>query len=151
MPVAKLKEFLDGHGVKYVSISHSKAYTALEVAESAHVQGKEMAKTVVVKMDDKLALAVLPATQKVDVELLRKGVGAHSVQLAQEQDFRGDFPGCELGAMPPFGNLYGMEVYVEPRLAADREIAFNAGSHTELIRLTYKDFENLVKPKLVPM
>lgn len=151
MPVAKLKEFLDAQGVKYVTISHSKAFTAMEVAESAHVQGREMAKTVVLNVDGKLAMAVLPAVQKVDLDLLRRNLGATSVELAREQDFRADFPGCEVGAMPPFGNLYGMEVFVEPRLAADKEIAFNAGSHTELIRLGYKDFERLVKPRLVPM
>lgn len=151
MPVAKLKSFLDANGVKYVSISHSQAFTAMEVAESAHVQGKEMAKTVVLKMDGRLVMAVVPATQKVDLELLRKGTTAGSIELAQEQDFRNDFPGCEVGAMPPFGNLYGMEVYVEPRLAADKEIAFNAGSHTEVFRMAYRDFERLVKPKLVPM
>jgi Ala-tRNA(Pro) deacylase len=151
MPVAKLKEFLDANKVKYVSISHSKAYTAMEVAESAHVQGKEMAKTVVLSLDGKPAMAVVPATQKVDLEMLRKELGVGSVALAQEQDFRGDFPGCEVGAMPPFVNLYGMDVFVEPRLAADKEIAFNAGSHTELIRMTYKDYERLVRPRLVPM
>lgn len=151
MPVAKLKEYLDANAVKYVTISHSKAFTAMEVAESAHVQGKEMAKTVVVNLDGKLAMAVLPAVQKVDLELLRKNTGAASLELAREQDFRADFPGCEVGAMPPFGNLYGLDVYVEPRLSADKEIAFNAGSHTELIRLAYKDFERLVKPRLVPM
>jgi Ala-tRNA(Pro) deacylase len=151
MPVAKLKEFLDAQGVKYVTISHSKAFTAMEVAESAHVQGREMAKTVVLNVDGKLAMAVLPAVQKVDLDLLRKNLGAASVELAREQDFRADFPGCEVGAMPPFGNLYGMEVFVEPRLAADLEIAFNAGSHTELIRLAFKDFERLVKPRLMPM
>jgi Ala-tRNA(Pro) deacylase len=151
MPVTKLKEFLDVNAVKYISISHSKAFTAMEVAESAHVQGKQMAKTVVLKKDGGLVLAVLPAVQKVDLDLLRKGTGARSMELAQEQDFCSDFPGCEVGAMPPFGNLYGMEVFVEPRLAADREIVFNAGSHTELIQMAYKDFERLVKPKLVPM
>ncbi len=151
MPVAKLKEYLDANAVKYVTISHSKAFTAMEVAESAHVQGKEMAKTVVLNLDGKLAMAVLPAVQKVDLDLLRKNTGAASLELAREQEFRSDFPGCEVGAMPPFGNLFGMEVYVEPRLAADKEIAFNAGSHTELIRLAYKDFERLVKPRLVPM
>ena len=151
MPVAKLKAFLDANGVKYIAISHSKAYTAMEVAEAAHVQGKDMAKSVVVNVDGKPAMAVLPATQKVDLELFRKGTGAGSVELAQEQDFRSDFPGCEVGAMPPFGNLYGMDVFVEPRLAADQEIAFNAGSHTELIRMTYKDFERLVRPRLLPM
>ena len=151
MPVAKLKEYLDANAVKYISISHSKAFTAMEVAESAHVQGREMAKTVMLKKDGLLAMAVLPAVQKVDLDLLRKGSGAVSLELAHEPDFRSDFPGCEVGAMPPFGNLYGMEVFVEPRLAADQEIAFNAGSHTELIQMAYKDFERLVKPKLVPM
>ena len=151
MPVAKLKEFLDANAVKYVSISHSRAFTAMEVAESAHVQGKEMAKTVMLRLDGQMAMAVLPANQKVNLDLLRKGTGATSLELAHEQDFRSDFPGCEVGAMPPFGNLYGMEVFVEPRLAADKEIAFNAGSHTELIQMAYKDFERLVKPKLVPM
>lgn len=151
MPVAKLKEYLDAQGVKYVTISHSKAFTAMEVAESAHVLGREMAKTVVLNVDGKLAMAVLPAVQKVDLDMLRKNLGATSVELAREQDFRADFPGCEVGAMPPFGNLYGMAVLVEPRLAADKEIAFNAGSHTELMRLAFKDFERLVKPRLVPM
>jgi len=151
MPVAKLKEFLDANGVKYVSISHSQAFTAMEVAESAHVQGKEMAKTVILNVDGRLRMAVLPAIQKVDLELLRRELGAASVELALEQEFRSDFPGCEVGAMPPFGNLFGLEVLVEPRLAADREIAFNAGSHTELIRMAYQDFERLVRPRLVPM
>lgn len=151
MPVAKLKEYLDANGVKYISISHSKAFTAMEVAESAHVQGREMAKTVMLRMDGGLAMAVLPAVQKVNLELLREGAGIASLELAHEQDFRSDFPGCEVGAMPPFGNLFGMPVFVEPRLAADKEISFNAGSHTELIRMAYKDFERLVRPKLVPM
>lgn len=151
MPVAKLKEYLDAQGVKYVTISHSKAFTAMEVAESAHVQGRDMAKTVVLNVDGKLVMAVLPAIQKVDLDMLRKNLGATSVELAREQDFRADFPGCEVGAMPPFGHLYGMAVLVEPRLAADKEIAFNAGSHTELIRLAFKDFERLVKPQFVPM
>lgn len=151
MPAGKLKEYLDSQGVKYVTISHSKAYTAMEVAESAHVKGKEMAKSVILKVDGKLAMAVLPATQKVHVERLRKTAGVGNVEIAGEQDFRGDFPGCEVGAMPPFGNLYGMAVFVDPHLAEDEEIAFNAGTHTELMWLRYKDFERLVKPKTIPM
>jgi Ala-tRNA(Pro) deacylase len=148
MPAAKLKEFLDGHRVKYVSIQHSPAYTAQEIAASAHVSGKELAKTVMVSLDGKLAMAVLPASGKVDVDRLREASGATDVMIASEQDFRGAFPECELGAMPPFGNLYGMDVYVDERLAEDLEIAFNGGSHSELIRLAYKDFARLVKPTL---
>jgi len=151
MPAGKLKEYLDSQGVKYITISHSKAYTAMEVAESAHVKGKEMAKSVILKVDGKLAMAVLPATQKVHVERVRKGAGAGSVEIAGEQDFRSDFPGCEVGAMPPFGNLYGMDVFVDPHLSEDDEIAFNAGTHTELMWLRYRDFERLAKPKPIPM
>ena len=147
MPVKKLKEFLDSQKIKYVAINHSPAYTAQEIAASAHVRGKELAKTVIVTLDGKMAMAVVPASRKVGFDLLGEVAGAKNVQLASEQAFRDMFPGCEVGAMPPFGNLYGMEVYVSKLLAEDEEIAFNAGSHTELIRLAYKDFERLVKPK----
>jgi Ala-tRNA(Pro) deacylase len=148
MPVKKLKEFLDSHKVKYVTISHSKAYTAQEAAESAHIAGRDMAKTVMVKIDGKMAMAVLPASYHIDLELLRYVAQADWVELATESEFEDLFPGCELGAMPPFGNLYGMGVFVAMSLAEDDEIAFNAGSHTELIKLAYKDFEQLVNPRL---
>ena len=149
MPSKKLKEFLDSHGVKYVTIRHSMAYTAQEVAASAHICGKEMAKTVIVKIDGALAMAVLPAAEKVDVGRLREAAGANTARIAAEEDFRDAFPECELGAMPPFGNLYGMDVYIDQQLAKNEEIAFNAGSHMELIRLSYRDFEKLVQPKTV--
>lgn len=148
MPVRKLREFLDSKHVKYVSINHSPAFTAQEIAASAHVRGKELAKTVMVTLDGRLAMAVLPASRKVGFDLLREAAGVGDVQLASEQAFRDMFPGCEVGAMPPFGNLYDMEVYVSKSLAQDEEIAFNAGSHTELIRMAYKDFEDLVHPKV---
>jgi Ala-tRNA(Pro) deacylase len=149
MPVRRLKEFLDREHVKYVTIGHSAAYTAQEIAASAHVPGRELAKTVLVKLDGKLAMAVLPASFKIELDLLRDAAGAEEIELATEPEFRDKFPGCELGAMPPFGNLYGMAVFVADSLAEDDEIAFNAGSHTELIRLTYRDFERLVEPKVV--
>lgn len=147
MPVDKLKEFLNSRKVKYVTLSHSAAYTAQEIAASAHIRGKELAKTVMVTLDGKMAMAVLPASRKVNFEQIREAAGAKDAQLASEQAFRDAFAGCEVGAMPPFGNLYDMDVYVSPLLAQDEEIAFNAGSHTELIRMAYKDFERLVKPK----
>ena len=149
MPVKKLKNFLDSNKIKYVSISHSKAYTAQEIAVSAHIPGKEVAKIVMVKIDGKMAMAVLPASYKVDFELLKKASGAKSIELASEREFQDIFPECDVGAMPPFGNLYGMEVYVAESLSEDEEIAFNAGSHTELIKLSYKDFERLTKPKVM--
>jgi Ala-tRNA(Pro) deacylase len=147
MPAQKLKDFLDRHNIKYVTISHSLTYTAQEIAASAHIAGKELAKTVMVKTDDKMAMAVLPASYKVDLDRLKKAAGTGKVELANEQEFRDLFPESEVGAMPPFGNLYGMEVFVDESLSQDKEIAFNAGSHTELIKLAYRDFERLVKPK----
>jgi Ala-tRNA(Pro) deacylase len=149
MPVQKLKELLDKEKVRYVSISHSPAYTAQEVAASAHVRGKELAKTVMVKIDGEMAMTVLPASYRVDMERLKEATGAAKVELAGEKDFKDLFPGCEVGAMPPFGNIYGLPVFVAATLAEEEEIVFNACSHTELIRLAYKDFERIVSPKVV--
>lgn len=149
MPVRKLKEFLDREKIKYVSIVHSTAYTAQEVAASAHVTGKELAKTVIVELDRKMAMAVLPANRKIVLQDLREVTGCDEVKFASEDEFRQRFPDCETGAMPPFGNLYGMEVYVAESLIGNEEIAFNAGSHTEIIRLPFKDFERLVRPKVM--
>lgn len=149
MPGKKVKYFLDEHDVTYQSIPHSRAFTAQGVAASAHVPGREVAKTVMVKVDDEMAMAVLPASYRVNFELLASLIGADNVELASEEEFRQLFPDCEVGAMPPFGNLYGMEVYVTESLAEDEQIAFNAGSHTELIQMSYQDFERLVKPKVL--
>ena len=149
MPAKKLKAFLDENKVKYLSISHSPTYTAQEIAAAAHVPGKELAKTVIIRVDGKMAMAVLPATQKIDFKQLKEALGAKSVELATEKEFADSFPECEPGAMPPFGNLYEMEVYVADSLAEDDEIAFNAGSHTELFRLAYQDFEKLVNPRVM--
>ena len=149
MPAKKLKEYLNNNNIKYVTIFHSQAYTAQEVAATAHIPGKELAKTVMVKIDDKMAMAVLTAADKVDFDSLKEAVGASKVELASEQEFENMFPGCEIGTMPPFGNLYETQVFVEENLTEDTEIAFNAGSYTELIRLSYKDFERLVKPTVV--
>ncbi|MDO8141220.1 MAG: YbaK/EbsC family protein [Candidatus Brocadiales bacterium] len=149
MPIQKLKEFLDSHNIKYVTISHSRAFTAQETAASAHIPVKELAKTVMIKMNGKMAMAVLPASSKVDFDLLKKATGAATIEIANEKEFKDLFPDCEIGAMPPFGNLYGMEVFVAKTLTEDREIAFNAGSHRELVKLAYKNFEQLVKPKVI--
>ncbi|HUV30567.1 MAG TPA: YbaK/EbsC family protein [Acidobacteriota bacterium] len=146
MPVKKLKQFLEKNNISYVTMSHSPAYTAQTIAATAHVPGKDLAKTVMIKLDGKMAMAVLPASYKVDFDLLKEAAMAQKVELASEQEFKDMFPECELGAMPPFGNLYGMEVYVAESLAEEDEIAFNAGSHTELIKLKYRDFETLVGP-----
>lgn len=149
MPVQQLKEFLDRNEIKCVAITHSTAYTAQEIAALTHTKGKDLAKTVIVKIDDRIAMAVLPASYQVDLALLREATGAQTVALASEAEFRSRFPGCETGAMPPFGNLYDMDVFADITLTRDREIAFNAGSHKELIRLDYADFARLAKPKLI--
>lgn len=149
MPVKKLAEFLNEHNIKYVTIRHSLAYTAQEIAASAHLPGKELAKTVMINIDGKMAMAVLPASSKVNFETLKNAAGAENAELASEEEFQRMFPDCEIGAMPPFGNLYGMEVFASETLAQDEEIAFNAGSHTELVQLAYKDFERLVSPRMV--
>lgn len=146
MHLNKLRTFLDEQHVKYVVISHSKAYTAQGIAAISHISGKELAKTVIVKLDGVLGMAVLPASFQVDLLALKKAVGVRDVALASEREFKEHFPDCETGAMPPFGNLYGIPVYVDETLTVDREIAFNAGSHHELIKLSYADFERLVHP-----
>lgn len=148
MPIPALKDFLDRNGVRYAIIAHSPAFTAQQIAARAHISGRELAKTVMVKIDDRLAMAVLPASQKVDLQELQQALGARRIEIAKEEEFRSRFPGCDLGAMPPFGNLYGMDVYVADSLAEDEEIAFNAGTHTELLKLAFDDFTRLVHPTL---
>lgn len=149
MPVEKLKAFLDENSVRYVTIRHSSAFTSQEIAASAHVSGKEFAKTVMIKINDKMAMAVLPASYQIDFEALKSALGTARISLATEAEFKALFPGCEVGAMPPMGNLYGQDVFVAQSLAEDKEIAFNAGSHTEIIRMAFDDFARLVKPKVL--
>ena len=149
MPVHALKRFLDEHHIKYVVISHSPAYTAQEIAASAHIRGRELAKTVMLKVDGRLAMAVLPASMQIDFELLRDALGCRTVGLASEREFKGLFPDCEVGAMPPFGNLYNLETYVADALTEDDEIAFNAGTHTELVKMSYRDYAHVAKPTVL--
>jgi Ala-tRNA(Pro) deacylase len=143
---ARLRQFLDEKGTKYVTVSHSRAYTSQEVAASLHVPGRELAKSVVVNADGGFALGVLPAPRRIDLGQLKKAVGARELRLATEAEFKSLFPDCETGAMPPFGNLYGLPVWADESLKDDAEIVFNAGSHTDTVRMSYKDFERLVAP-----
>lgn len=148
MSVKKLKNFLDENGIKYVTVRHSNAYTAQEVASAVHVSGKGFAKTVIVNLDGRMAMCVLPASYKVDFKQLRRTLKADNVELADEAEFRYQFPDCEPGAMPPFGNLYNLDVYVAESLTSNNEIVFNAGTHTEIIRMKFEDFQRLVNPKI---
>lgn len=149
MILKALCDYLDRESIRYTVISHSPAFTAQEIAATSHISGRELAKTVILRIDGELAMAVLPASYRVDVELLGELSGAIRIEMAHEADFRDVFPGCETGAMPPFGNLFGMPVQVADELTNDEYIAFNAGSHTELIQMRYRDFERLVQPRVL--
>ena len=150
MVLQKLRDYLDEEKVKYVVITHSPAHSAQEVAQAAHISGKEMAKTVMTKVDGEIVMVVLPASAKVDLGRLLDATGADEVELAHEREFKHLFPGCQLGSMPPFGNLFGLRTFVADELSEDEEIAFNAGSSTELIKLAYKDYARLVQPRALP-
>jgi len=149
MPIMKLREYLDAQNLKYVVHIHSPAYTAQEIAMAAHIPGKELAKTVIVKIDGRTAMVVMPANERINFAFLKEATGAHEVSIAREEEFEKLFPDCEVGAMPPFGNLYDIEVFVSERLAEHEEITFNACSHRELIRMPYADFQRLVKPTVL--
>ncbi|MFE8069449.1 YbaK/EbsC family protein [Marinobacteraceae bacterium S3BR75-40.1] len=145
----KLKEYLDSNAVKYQSLPHEPAADAARTAHVAHVPGREFAKAVIVKANGRLTMAVVPATDHVHVKELKQALGAADLELADEDEIRAAFPDCEVGAMPPFGNLYGMEVFVNEHLREDDSIVFNAGSHDEALRMSYQDFDRLVHPQVL--
>ena len=149
MSSIQLKDYLNEKNIKYINTYHPATYTAAETAESAHIPGNQMAKTVIVKIDGKLAMVVLPAAEKIDFELLEGATGDSHITLARENEFTDRFHDCETGAMPPLGNIYGMDVYVEEALSQDKTISFNACMHDQLISISYEDFINIVKPKIV--
>lgn len=146
MTLARLKELLEERQVRYETIQHERTITAQETAQATHIRGKEFAKTVVVRLDDHLAMVVLPASMMIDLDLLKRATGARQAAIAEETELAHIFPECEPGAMPPFGSLYGMEVFVADLLGENEHIAFNAGSHTELMQMAYRDFERLTAP-----
>jgi Ala-tRNA(Pro) deacylase len=146
MALERLKKYLDEEKAHYVCIQHSPAFTAAEVAESAHVSGHELAKVVVVQLDGRMALALAPAPAKINLNLLREVAGAGEARLAAEAQFKPLFPECETGAMPPFGPLFGMPVYASHLLVHNMFIAFNACSHTVVMRMAYVDFARLARP-----
>lgn len=151
MPLNKLINYLEENDKKYVVVKHSTAYTAQEIAASAHIPGKEMVKTVIVKADGEPKMVVLPSTHDVDLDSVRDALNSDNVELATEDEFEAMFPDCELGAMPPFGNFYDMDTLVAECLTDDEEIAFNAGSHRELVKMNYSDFEELLNPQIMPV
>jgi len=144
----RLQNYLDSHNIPYEVVSHPTAYTAHDVAETLHVSANMFAKVVIVKADERLLMVVLPASWKVDFKQLKDVLRAENVRLATEYEFAQLFPDCDIGSMPPFGNLYGIEVYVDELLTRDEEILFEAGTHAGAIKLRYKDFAELVHPKV---
>lgn len=147
----RLKSFLEKKHVKYNRIPHPLAYTAQDLAARSHISGKEFAKSVIIKLNGKIAMLVTQGHLRVNLEALREALHAQEVSLASEYEFQEYFPECEVGAMPPFGNLYDMEVYVTDELTHDEKIAFNAGNHSEIIQMRYKDYDKLVHPKVLKL
>jgi Ala-tRNA(Pro) deacylase len=152
MPISKkLKDLFDAAKVSYEVYNHPLAYTAQEIAERQHFSGNDMAKVVMLKVDDRLVMAVVTGNQQVHLPTVRASLRADAVRLATEDEFVARFPGCEIGAMPPFGNLFGVPTYVDPRVAQDEAIYFNAGNHVQTVRLQYQDYARLALPQVVPL
>jgi Ala-tRNA(Pro) deacylase len=148
MPISKkLRDFLTKNKISFEAMQHSVAYTAQEIAQAQHVPGNETIKSVIVKVDGKCVMCVLPATYKIDLEKLKKVLNGKTLQLAGEEDLSKLFPDYELGAEPPFGNLYGLDVYVDSSLQNNETVVFNAGTHTDTVRLAFSDFTKLAKPQ----
>lgn len=151
MPLSKLETYLRNQDVSFNKIVHHKTYTAQRTAADAHISGKEIAKTVIMKIDGEMCMVILPADMQIDINLLKESTGAKNIRLATEIEFKDMFDNCEVGAMPPFGNLYDMPVYVAEVLKEDVFIAFNAGTHSLLIQMKYADFERLVQPIILKL
>ncbi len=150
MPIlAKLREYLDRNHVQYEVMSHRQAFTAQEVAAAEHIPGKELAKVVMLRSGKEFLMVVLAAPYRVDLKRAQVVIGKPDLVLATEQEFAGLFPQCEPGAMPPFGNLYDLPVYVDESLTKDDAIVFNAGTHTQTVRMKFADFARTVQPKVV--
>lgn len=144
----RLKTCLEASKLKYTAMKHPVVYTAQEIAAAQHVPGRQLAKCVLVKTDRGSILAVLPAIERIDLKKLKTLVNAKTLTIASETDIRTQFPDVEVGAMSPFGHLYQVPVAVDRALGESEEIVFNAGSHTDTIKMRYQDFAGLVKPKV---
>ncbi|MCX6133898.1 MAG: YbaK/EbsC family protein [Ignavibacteriales bacterium] len=144
--ITDLLRYLQSNKVEFQVLEHDPAFSAHDVAAVAHVPESEMAKAILIKIDQHYWMAVLRADQRINQQMIRRVFGAKNVQLAHEEDLGMLFPDCQLGAMPPFGNLYGLPVLVEECLEDDEDIVFNACTHTKAIHMKFKDFRRLAKP-----
>lgn len=143
-----IKAFLDSKGVTYRHHTHPQEFTAPRVAESQHVSGRELAKSVMVVADDRLVMAVIPANERLDVEKLAHLLGAAGVRLATERDFEDRFPDCEVGAEPPLGKLYDLPLWLDASFEEHETITFNAGTHTDTIEMSVEDYQKLERPRV---
>jgi Ala-tRNA(Pro) deacylase len=143
---AKLEKYFRDNGVEFKAMSHPTAYTAQDVAAAQKVKGKQVAKVVMVLADAKPAMLVMPASHRIDFPKLKRALKAQEARLAKEEEFAGLFPDCDTGAMPPFGNIYNVPVYVDSALAEDPEIVFQAGSHRDTMKIAYPDYARLAQP-----
>ncbi len=148
MPDRQIAQYLSAHNIRYISHQHEPTFTSQELAATIHHSGHCVAKTVIINQDGTLAMAVLPACERIDLRQLQEHTNAQWVSIAQEHEFEQRFPHCEIGGMPPFGNLYKMPVYASSTLAHEPVICFNAGSHTEIIQMAFSDYERLVSPQI---
>ena len=142
-----LKRLLDDGQVQYEVHAHPRTFTAKETAAADHVPPSEMAKVVVLRGHDRFLMAVMPASHMLDLDRLRETVGDRELTLASEREFADAFPSCEVGAIPPFGQLFGMPLWVDDSLGREKETVFNAGNHQETVHLAYRDFVRLAKPQ----
>jgi Ala-tRNA(Pro) deacylase len=150
MPIpAHICRLLDSRHIPYQACTHSRSYTAQGTAQAQHLSGKRLAKVVIVVLENrKLVMAVVPANYRVDLDKLGQILNTGWIRLATEDEFKDAFPGCELGAMPPLGNIYHLDVWVDEEFRSQTDIAFNAGTHSELIQMSFADFEQLVHPQM---
>lgn len=146
MPVEQLRNYLDSNSIQYVSVEHSVAYTAKEIAERVKIRGDQMAKTVMVVLDGAMSMIVLPASCRIRWDRFMKAMGTELVSLASEDEFKDRFPDCEVGAMPPFGNLFDVPVFMYEGFDENGEIAFRAGTHQEIIKMSFADYLALANP-----
>ncbi|NGZ02925.1 MAG: deacylase [Nitrospira sp. WS238] len=144
----RLQEYLDRHHVHYEVLGHEEAYTALEIAHTLHVSGMMFVKVVIVKADGRFVMVVLPSNWQIDFKRVKEVLRTRHVRLATEAEVKGLFPDCEIGTMPPIGNRYGGDVYVDQSLTEGEAIVFQADTHIGAIKLRYEDFANLVHPEV---
>lgn len=148
MPVRQLTSYLEANRVRYMAHNHCPTFTAQETAEATHISGKEMAKPIIIEVAGKHLMVVTAASERINFNRLSDALGGEKVRLCHEDEFEDDFPLCETGSMPPFGNLYNMPVILSAYLACQESISFNAGSHTEVVQMDMIDYCTLTRPRV---